>query len=235
MIKDFMAHLNHYIVPLHRAGWPFIAIFAAVTTIFFLIDGFLGFFGVVMTAWCIYFFRDPQRVVPTREGLVISPADGVVQSIIETTPPAELGMPKGKYTRIAIFMNPFNVHVNRMPISGVVEKLVYTPGKFFNASLDKASVHNERHGMHLKTKEGLSLGCVQIAGFIARRILCETQEGSTLSTGDRYGMIRFGSRVDVYLPHTLNSLVIEGQTTVAGETVLADINSNESSRHGDLK
>lgn len=235
MIKDFINHLGHYIVPLHRAGWPFIAIFAAVTFLFFFMSGYLGLFGVVMTAWCVYFFRDPKRVVPTREGLVISPADGVVQSIIETTPPTELGMPAGLYTRIAIFMNPFNVHVNRMPITGTVEKLAYTPGKFFNASLDKASIHNERHGMRLKTADGLSIGCVQIAGLIARRILCETQEGTVLSTGDRYGMIRFGSRVDVYLPHALNPLVVEGQTTVAGETVLADIQSHESPRHGALK
>lgn len=228
MMKDIL-------VPINKAGYPFIAIFAFITLAVFHASIFAGWICVVLTLWCIYFFRDPKRVTPEREGLVISPADGVIQSIKIAQPPKELGMPKGDYIRIAVFMNVFDVHVNRAPISGLIKKIVYYPGKFFNASLDKASEHNERHGIYLETADKTPIGFVQIAGLIARRILCYASEGEEISVGERYGLIRFGSRVDVYLPKKVSPLVIEGQTAVAGETVLADLHSKEKQRHGSLQ
>lgn len=224
--------LKSVLVPINKAGYPFIAIFAFITLAIFHASIALGWVCVVLTLWCIFFFRDPVRVTPDRDGLIISPADGVVQSIKPASPPKELKMPKGDYVRIAVFMNVFNVHVNRAPISGLIKKIVYYPGKFFNASLDKASEHNERHGIYLETKDGTPVGFVQIAGLIARRILCYASEGQEIKVGERYGLIRFGSRVDVYLPKKVAPLVIEGQIMVAGETVLADLNSKEAQRHG---
>ena len=216
-------------VPIHRAGWPFIALFAAVTIILFFIAEPLGWLGVVLTLWCVYFFRDPDRVTPQGEGLIVSPADGVVQLIDQVPPPPELDMGTEPRTRIAVFMNVFNVHVNRSPVAGKVVGLAYVPGKFVNASLDKASEHNERQCLRLRLSGVKSrsprkneIAVVQIAGLVARRILCEVKEGDSLQAGQRFGMIRFGSRVDVYLPEGVAPLVAVGQLSIAGETVLAD-------------
>lgn len=219
-------------VPIHPAGWMFIAIFAIISLLLSLVWTGFGCAGLVLTAWCVYFFRDPDRVTPLREGLIVSPADGVVQKIVKCTPPVELELGLDERTRISIFLNVFDVHVNRIPIEGSVSKLHYHPGKFFNAALDKASEENERQMIKITTPDGLTIGVVQIAGLVARRILCELKQGESVKTGERFGMIRFGSRVDVYLPVDASPLVIEGQRAVGGETILADLKSNESERVG---
>jgi phosphatidylserine decarboxylase len=195
----------------------------------------LGYLGAVLTAWCAYFFRNPDRVTPTRKGLVISPADGVVQSIVRAAPPAELEMGDAPLTRVAVFMNVFNVHVNRAPIDGAITAVSYRPGKFLNASLDKASEDNERQSLKITTAEGKDIAFVQIAGLVARRILCWAKEGDQMKAGERFGLIRFGSRVDVYLPDGTEPLVAVGQTAVAGETVLADLASEEQARAGETR
>jgi phosphatidylserine decarboxylase len=214
--------LKTLLVPIHRAGWPFIAIFAVVATLMNILSQGLGLVGVVLTLWCIYFFRDPDRVTPDRDGLVISPADGVVQLIDQAAPPEELEMGDAKRWRVCVFMNVFNVHVNRVPISGTLAKLSYRPGKFFNASLDKASEFNERQSLALTLPDGRDIAFVQIAGLVARRILCDVREGQSVETGERFGIIRFGSRVDVYLPDGVEPMVSVGQTSIGGETVIAD-------------
>ena len=210
------------LVPIHPAGRPFIAIFAVVAVILTMIWEHLFFPGLILTLWCVYFFRNPVRVTPQRPDLVISPADGRVLSVEDLPPPAELDLPDGKYTRIAIFMNVFDVHVNRAPMAGVITDKFYFPGAFFNASLDKASTQNERLGLVMKTDHGPTIGFIQIAGLVARRILCDVSEGDQLTTGEHYGIIRFGSRVDVWLPKPVKVLVAPGQTTLAGETMIAD-------------
>ena len=224
----------------HPAGWIFIGGFAAVTLLFSLFGTSWFVFGVLMTAWCAYFFRDPRRVTPTRPGLIVSPADGVVVAIKDVIPESDLGLGSSSMTRISIFLNVFDVHVNRIPADGIVKARNYRPGKFVNASLDKASVDNERLALALELTgdhpyRGKMLGCVQIAGLIARRIICSAQEGSTFKTGERYGIIRFGSRADIYLPAGIQPQVIVGQRTVGGETVLADAASNEAARQGDVR
>ncbi len=221
--------------PVHRAGWPFLAIFAVITVILWWVAQPLGFLGVLLTIWCAYFFRDPDRVTPTRPGLVISPADGVVQMIQPAVPPAELGLDQRPRMRISIFMDVLSVHINRAPVDGEVVAVAYRPGKFLNAALDKASDENERSSMHLRTTDGHDFCVVQIAGLVARRILSWTQAGQKLRAGERYGMIRFGSRVDVYLPDGLQPLVSVGQLAVAGETVLADFRSEEAARLGEMR
>lgn len=224
--------MSAVIMPIHREGRKFLAIFAAGTLILFLIWAPLGWVGAGLTVWCYYFFRDPPRVVPQRAGLVVSPADGVVSSVAPAEPPAELELGAAALTRISIFMNVFNCHVNRAPAAGRVVRIAYRPGRFFNASLDKASEHNERNAMVLALEDGRSIGVVQIAGLVARRILCEVAQGRELATGDRFGMIRFGSRLDVYLPQGVAPLVAEGQTMVAGESVIADLEGGEAARPG---
>lgn len=219
-------------VRLHREGYPFVALFAAVTLLLFWLWAPLGFAGLVLTVWCYYFFRDPDRVTPDREGLVISPADGVVSMIEPAAPPPELEMGPALLTRISVFMDVFDCHVNRAPLPGVVAKVAYRPGKFLNASLDKASEDNERNGIVLRLADGRLVGVVQIAGLVARRIVCWTKEGESLQAGARFGMIRFGSRVDVYLPEGVAPLVAVGQKAVAGETVLADLAGSEPARRG---
>jgi len=221
--------------PMHREGWKFVPAFAGVTVLLFLLWQPLGWIGVGLTIWCYYFFRDPKRVTPTREGLVISPADGVISLIEPAAPPPELGMGPDLRTRVSVFMNVFNCHVNRVPVPGRITKIAYRPGKFLNASLDKASEDNERNGLTLRLADGRAIGVVQIAGLVARRILCEVREGAALQTGERFGMIRFGSRVDVYLPDGVAPLVVVGQTMVAGETVLADLASTEAPRSGAVR
>lgn len=227
--------LKSVLVPINRAGWPFIAIFAAVTMVVAYYYEPLGWIGVILTLWCTYFFRDPDRTTPVREGLVISPADGVVQSIGPAVPPAEIGMGDQPRNRISVFMNVFNVHVNRIPITGKIVKLAYRPGKFFNASLDKASEYNERQSFHMQTEDGADIGVVQIAGLIARRIKCDLSDNQSVKTGERFGLIRFGSRVDVYLPDGISPLVAVGQLTIAGETVLADFRAQEAARDGETR
>ena len=184
----------------------------------------LGWIGVGLTVWCYYFFRDPERVTPDRPGLVVSPADGIVSLIEPAVPPAELGMADMPLTRVSVFMSVFNCHVNRSPVAGEVTAISYRPGKFFNASLDKASADNERNSLRIRMADGRDLAVVQIAGLVARRILCFVKPGDRLGTGERFGLIRFGSRLDVYLPPGVEPLVRVGQTMVAGETVLADLN-----------
>lgn len=189
----------------------------------------------MLTIWCVYFFRDPARVTPTREGLIVSPADGIVSMIAPAVPPAELGLPAQPLTRVSIFMNVFNCHVNRAPIGGRVARVAYHPGKFFNASLDKASEANERNGVLIEMADGRTLAVVQIAGLVARRIVCFTRAEARLATGERFGLIRFGSRLDVYLPEGVVPQVCLGQIMVAGETVLADLVSSEPARAGEVR
>lgn len=227
-----MTMLETFIKPMHPEGRKFVAIFAAITIVLFFLWEPLGWIGVILTIWCYYFFRDPKRTTPVREGLLISPADGIISLIEKAVPPAELGMEDHALTRVSVFMNVFDCHVNRAPIAGRVTAVAYRPGKFLNASLDKASVDNERNGLAILMPDGRMLGVVQIAGLVARRIVCDVNEGDSLSTGERFGMIRFGSRLDVYLPDGVAPLVALGQTMVAGETVIADLASDEGPRLG---
>ncbi|WP_424976053.1 phosphatidylserine decarboxylase [Dinoroseobacter sp. S124A] len=218
-----MRMTDTFIKPMHPEGRKFVAIFAAVALALFLLWEPLGWIGVGATVWCYYFFRDPERVTPPRPGLVISPADGVVSLIEPAVPPAELGMADTPLTRVSVFMNVFNCHVNRAPVPGTVKAVAYRPGKFLNASLDKASEDNERNSLCLEMADGREVAVVQIAGLVARRIVSFVSGGEALATGDRFGLIRFGSRVDVYLPEGVEPSVMVGQTMVAGETVLADL------------
>ena len=227
--------LSTIVKPLHREGWRFLAIFAVITAGLFFIWQPLGWIGVVLTIWCYYFFRDPPRVTPVRDGLVISPADGVVSLIEPAIPPAEMEMGAEPMTRVSVFMNVFDCHVNRAPVAGEVLRVAYRPGKFLNASLDKASADNERNGVVLRMADGRDVGVVQIAGLVARRILCDVAPGDRLEAGQRFGMIRFGSRLDVYLPEGVAPLVAVGQRMTAGETVLADLTSDEPARAGAVR
>jgi phosphatidylserine decarboxylase len=224
--------LRNFLAPIHQDGWKFIAAFAVLTVILFLIWEPLGWLGVLATAWCAYFFRDPWRVTPTRPGLVVSPADGLVVSVGPAVPPAELGLPAEPMARVGIFLNVLDVHVNRMPVSGRVVKLSYRPGKFVNASLDKASEDNERMAIRMATDDGPEIACVQIAGLVARRIVCNLREGEKVVAGQRFGLMRFGSRTDIYLPMNWSLQVILGQRTIGGETVIADARSDEAPRRG---
>ncbi len=217
---------------IHPDGWKFVGLFAAVTLIFFLFSTALGWVGIILTAWCIYFFRNPERMTPTREGLIVSPADGKVVGVKCVVPPKDFDMGDEARVRISIFLNVFDVHVNRLPVGGIIKKIIYHPGKFFNASLDKASEHNERNTLVIDLGEGRDLAVIQIAGLIARRIRCDVEEGDVVLTGQRYGLIRFGSRADIYLPRGAEAQVIEGQYMIAGETILADMTSTESMREG---
>ena len=219
---SIIASIRGQIVPVHREGLPFIGIFALVSLILFWLWSPLGWIGTVLTIWCALFFRDPNRVTPTREGLVVAPADGRVSKIINAVPPAELNLGERALPRVSIFMNVFNCHINRSPVTGRIEKIVYKAGAFINAELDKASENNERNSF-LITSGTTRIVVVQIAGLIARRIVTFAREGSSVRAGERIGMIRFGSRVDVYLPEGTRPLVAEGQTAVAGETVIADL------------
>lgn len=215
--------LSTFIKPMHPEGRRFVAVFAAITAGLFFLSEYLGWVGVGLTVWCYYFFRDPERVTPARPGLVISPADGIVSLIEPAVPPAELGMADTPLTRVSVFMSVFNCHVNRAPVPGAVTAVAYRPGKFLNASLDKASADNERNSLCIRMADGRDLAVVQIAGLVARRIVCFVKPGAALDAGERFGLIRFGSRLDVYLPEGVEPLVRIGQTMVAGETVLADL------------
>lgn len=220
-----MDMLKTFLKPMHPEGYKFVAIFAAITLIFYVIWQPLGWLGLGATIWCYYFFRDPKRSVPQGAGLILSPADGVISLIEPAVPPAELGMGPEALTRVSVFMNVFNCHVNRAPVAGRVVAVAYRPGKFFNASMDKASSDNERNSVCLEMADGRKLAVVQIAGLVARRIVCFTDEGQSLLAGERFGLIRFGSRLDVYLPTGVAPMVALGQTMCAGETVIADLGS----------
>ena len=223
------------LVRINSEGWPFIAAFAVGALVLFFVWEPLGWIGVLLTLWCVFFFRDPERVTPLREGLLVAPADGVVMQIVPALPPRELEMGDSPRTRISIFLNVFDVHVNRMPGEGRVIKRAYRPGKFVNAAFDKASEDNERMALRIRLDQGApqsEIAVVQIAGLIARRIRCWVAEGDAVLTGQRYGMIRFGSRTDLYLPPNVYPLVCEGQRMIAGETVVADLTSAEPARRG---
>ena len=210
------------LVPIHREGWPFIAISLAATVIIGWFVDPLFWIGLAITGWVCYFFRDPPRVTPVREGLVISPADGVVSQVGPARPPVELELGNEPLMRVSIFMNVFNCHVNRAPIGGKITRVAYRAGKFLNAELDKASDDNERNGLVIE--DGTTrIGVVQIAGLVARRIVCFVREGENTVPGERFGLIRFGSRLDVYMPIDTVPSVALGQTMIAGETVLADL------------
>ena len=205
---------------LHREGYRFVAIAAVITFILLLINNYLGLIGLAITIWIYYFFRDPDRFSIQDENYLVSPADGKITQIMETNGPKELGLEGKKYTRISIFMDVFSCHVNRVPYTGTIAEIFYKSGKYLNATLDKASEDNERNYVKLKNSKGDELILVQIAGLIARRIVCDVKEGDTINQGDRFGIIRFGSKVDIYFEN-YNSLVCKGQNTVAGETLLA--------------
>jgi phosphatidylserine decarboxylase len=212
-------------MPIHREGWPFIALFAAVNLIAALLAPALGWLLLPVTIWCIAFFRDPERVTPTADGLIICPADGKLLPLVDAVPPEELGLGPALRPRLSVFMNVFNVHVNRNPVSGTIIARAYRPGKFFNASFDKASVFNERMSLRLRpagaSSEDKDLAVVQIAGLVARRIVCDVLPAEGVQRGARFGIIRFGSRVDVYLPPGCEILAAPGSKVRAGETVLA--------------
>ncbi|MCE3254952.1 MAG: phosphatidylserine decarboxylase [Rickettsiaceae bacterium] len=211
-------------VPIHKEGFKFIMIFAFVTIILSLMSNTLGTIGLVLTVWCVFFFRDPERFTPIGENLVISPADGVVNLIEQNaTPPEELNLPRNDWTKISVFLNVFNVHVNRVPISGRITKVNYKIGKFLSANLEEASLENERNSAIVNTKDGKQIVFVQVAGLVARRIVSDLKEGQEVQVGDRYGIIRFGSRADIYLPKTTKLKVMVGQTMIGGETVIAEL------------
>jgi phosphatidylserine decarboxylase len=217
------------IPPIHPEGYPFIGGFALASLILFWIWTPLGWIGCGLTVWCALFFRDPVRVTPIREGLVVSPADGRVSMVVQSVPPAELGLGDKPLPRVSIFMSVFNCHVNRSPVAGRIDRIAYRPGKFLTADLDKASEDNERNSLVISTPAG-RIGVIQIAGLVARRIVSFVREGQVLSAGERFGLIRFGSRLDVYLPEGAKALVSEGQTAIAGETVLADFRLGDGGR-----
>ena len=214
-----------FIKPMHPEGRKFVAIFAAISWVLFMIWNPLGWIGVGLTVWCYYFFRDPERVTPTRPDLIISPADGVVSLIEPAVPPEELGLGDAPLTRVSVFMSVFNCHVNRSPVAGEVTAVSYRPGTFVNASLDKASKDNERNSLAIRLEDGRQIAVVQIAGLVARRIVCWVEPGRTLGRGERFGLIRFGSRLDVYLPDGVDPQVALGQTMIAGESVIADLSA----------
>ncbi|MBR5482652.1 MAG: phosphatidylserine decarboxylase [Alphaproteobacteria bacterium] len=235
MKKFDLTHLKNFlrnsIIPyafphINKEGWKFVAAFALITALLALLWEPLGVIGIVLTVWCYFFFRDPERVTPQIDNVVVSPADGKVQMITKIKGPKELGMEKEEYTRVSIFMSVFNVHVNRAPASGTITKTSYIKGKFFNATLDKASKDNERQLLAMKTESGKDIAFVQIAGLVARRILCFAKKGTTYKAGERFGLIRFGSRLDVYLPEGIEPQVCLGQTMIAGETIIANLNSS---------
>ena len=228
-MSSVLDSIRSTLVPIRREGFPFIAAGAVGTLVLAWLWAPLFWPGLIVTAWCVYFFRDPPRVTPVGDGLVVSPADGVVSQVGAAPPPPELGLSTVSLMRISVFMNVFNCHVNRAPVAGRVERVAYKPGKFLSADLDKASEDNERNGLVIVTAVG-RLGVVQIAGLVARRIVCWTKEGDAVAAGERFGLIRFGSRLDVYLPEGAEIQVAEGQIMVAGETVLARYGDNGRER-----
>jgi phosphatidylserine decarboxylase len=226
---DIYESIRRLFVPIHKEGYPFILIGVVLLVLGFLWAEPLGWIFALLTLWVCYFFRDPERVTPVRDGLVVSPADGRVSQVATAVPPPELGLPPEPMQRVSIFMNVFDCHVNRAPVAGRIARVAYTPGLFLNAELDKASEDNERSAMVVESG-GVPIGVVQIAGLVARRIVSFVREGDAIGTGERFGLIRFGSRVDVYLPTSARVLVGAGQLSIAGETVLADLERDEPPR-----
>jgi phosphatidylserine decarboxylase len=218
--------IKNTLVPIHREGYPFIAGFAVVTLVLGYFSSILFWIGLILTAWCIYFFRDPERVTPVDDRLVVSPADGIVSAVGPAVPPRELGLGSAEMTRISVFMNVFSCHVNRAPVRGRVSRIEHRPGAFLNAELDKASTENERNGLVIDSPNG-TVVAVQIAGLVARRIVCWADAGSNIGVGERFGLFRFGSRVDVYLPAGAAPRVAIGQTAGGGETVIAEFGGAE--------
>ena len=223
--------IRSQLTPIHPQGYPFIGGFALGALVLFWLWPPLGWLATVATLWCVYFFRDPQRVTPAREGIVVAPADGRISRIASAVPPPELNFGAAPLLRISIFMSVFDCHVNCSPVAGRVERMVYRAGAFISADLDKASESNERNAFIISAGDGPRIVVVQIAGLVARRIVPFVREGDAVAAGQRIGMIRFGSRVDVYLPEGTTSLVGEGQTATAGETVLADLKVPQPNRN----
>ena len=223
-----IASIRQQLTPIHREGYPFIAGFAVATLVLFWLWPPLGWLGVIATSWCVYFFRDPSRITPIRDGIVVAPADGRISQVVSAVAPRELELGERPLPRVSIFMSVFDCHINRSPVAGRIERIVYRAGKFISADLDKASEDNERNAFVIVTGGGQRLAVIQIAGLIARRIVCFAREGDGLSAGQRIGMIRFGSRVDVYLPEGARVLAGEGQIAIAGETVIADLAAREA-------
>jgi phosphatidylserine decarboxylase len=224
--------LRRVLAPLHPDGFKFVAAGALATLLLFLLWAPAGWIAVVVTGWMVYFFRDPWRVTPTRPGLLVSPADGIVVSVAAATPPPELAMGEVAVVRIGIFLNIFDVHVTRAPVGGRVAAMRYIKGRFVNASLDKASLDNERLAIRIATPEGPDVAFVLVAGLVARRIVCDLYDGQQVAGGQRVGIIRFGSRVDIYCPPPYVPMVVAGQRMVGGETVLADRLAEEPPRQG---
>lgn len=220
---DIVDSVKSVLSPPHKAGYPFILGGLAVAVLGLFLWVPLAWLGVLFTLFCLYFFRDPERVLPPRSGVFVAPADGLVVSIEQAVPPAELGLSSEPRTRVAIFLSVLDVHVNRAPIAGTVQKIAYHPGLFLSAADDKASDDNERNSLLLRLPTGEDVVVVQIAGLIARRILCEVREGQILTTGERFGIIRFGSRTDLYLPEGCTPLIAAGQRMIGGETVIAEL------------
>lgn len=224
--------MNNWLYLVHPEGWRFVGIFGGISILLYLFSSFFGFLGFLLTGWCLYFFRDPKRVIPQDANLILGPADGKVVFTGKVIPPKELGLGEESVYRISVFLNVFNVHINRTPIAGKIERIIYYPGKFFNASLDKASEHNERNAVIIETNQGLKIGVVQIAGLIARRIVSFISQGEDVKAGQRFGLIRFGSRTDIYLPKGILPSVIEGQIVIGGETILARLGENQEKIEG---
>jgi phosphatidylserine decarboxylase len=224
--------LKNFLVPLHRDGWKFVALFALATILLAQLWSWFWLFGTLATAWCIYFFRDPSRVTPQRSGLVVSAADGLVEQVGLAVPPPELDLPPQEVMRVSVFLSIFDVHVNRVPASGTIDVVAYHPGRFLSAADDKASDENERQSIAMTLPDGRRLAFVQIAGLIARRIVCYLKPEQPVIAGERFGLIRFGSRTDIYLPPGVMPLVAVGQRLIAGESVIADLDSGEALRPG---
>jgi phosphatidylserine decarboxylase len=224
-----LASIRSQLAPIHPEGRPFIAAFIVASLVLFWLWTPLGWLAAIAAVWCAYFFRDPERVTPVRDGIVVAPADGRISRVTNAVPAKELDLGERPLPRVSIFMSVFDCHVNRSPVTGRLERIVYRPGAFVNADLDKASEDNERNCLLIATDRG-RIGVVQIAGLVARRIVCFVRQGASVGVGERIGLIRFGSRVDVYLPEGVRPLVAEGQTAIAGETVLADLRAGDVQR-----
>ena len=226
---SILASIRSQLAPIHPEGRPFIAAFIVASVVLFWLWTPLGWLAAIAALWCAYFFRDPERVTPVRDGIVVAPADGRISRVINVVPAKELELGERPLPRVSIFMSVFDCHVNRSPVTGRIERIVYRPGAFVNADLDKASEDNERNCLLIAT-DGGRIGVVQIAGLVARRIVCFVRQGASVGVGERIGLIRFGSRVDVYLPEGVRPLVAEGRTAIAGETVLADLRAGDVQR-----
>ncbi len=231
MLKDLL----QYLPSIHKEGFLFIGIFLVVTICLFFVSNTAGWLALLLTIWCVCFFRDPERVAPLIEDAIISPADGIVDNIVKARPPKELEMGDEELIRVSIFLSVFDVHVNRIPISGVVKHLHYHPGKFISATLDKASDLNERQSIMIETSKGDKIALVQIAGLIARRIICDLDENKAVKAGERFGIIRFGSRVDIFLPKGVEPKVAMGQYMIGGETVIAQLSGKQLVITGEVR